>query len=73
MKKKNAAKMALLGVFSILFSVGAYPVISKNKLIQKTVTVPIPPQQGPRVSSQTTTDLLPQTNSEERTPEVVAE
>ena len=47
MKKKNVKKLLILGAFLFVFSINASPEIALSKLIKKTISVPIPPQEGP--------------------------
>jgi len=48
MKKKNVMKLLVLGAFLFVFSINASSEITMSKLIKKTITVPIPPQEAAR-------------------------
>ncbi len=62
MKKKNGIKLLLSGVFLVLFSMNAFCTdvpkkTSLNKVIRKTISVPIPPEKGPSRSMSLSIDL----------------
>jgi len=48
MKKMNVIKLLLAGAFLVVFSFNASPSITMSKLIKKTITVPIPPNEDAR-------------------------